>query len=502
MGLLNKEYGPMAFFEPSKNNARLNALSKSFATIEFKPNGEIITANKNFLDTVGYELSEIQGKHHSMFIMEAEKNTEDYKTFWKKLAAGISQTSEFQRIGKGGKKIWIQASYSPLLDKQGKTFGVLKVATDITQGKIITANCKGQMLAVNRSNATIEFNMDGKIIIANENFLNATGYSLDEIKGKHHSIFINPEEKDTPEYIAFWKNLNAGEFHSGEYLRFKRNGDELWIQASYNPIFCDDGVPFKVVKYATDISQQIFAQKKRLEIQKTMDVDLDKINTAIKNTSQQSNDAAEATTEMSLIVQSVASGIEELSCSVSEISEQASNASQISAKAVEQAGHSDEIIRGLATSANEIGDVINLIADIAEQTNLLALNATIEAARAGESGKGFAVVASEVKNLANQTAKATDQIRKQIGDIQGSTGSAVDAIKTIAKTIDKINDISMNISAAVEEQATVTSEISNNMQTTSEGVGKISDNMNKVAKNVDSVNEFAKKIKISSSSLT
>ncbi len=492
----------MSFFKYNKNIARLNALSESFATIEFKLTGEIITANKNFLDTVGYELSEIQGKHHSMFVNEKEKNTENYEKFWQKLADGFSQTAEFQRVGKGGKEIWIQASYNPLLDKKGKAFGVLKVATDITKSKIKAANFEKQMLNANKSSATIEFNMDGTVITANEIFLNAIGYSLADIKGKHHSIFINPTEIDTPEYTEFWRVLNAGELHSGKFLRFKSNGDELWIQASYNPIFNDDGVPFKVVKYATDISEQIFAQKKRLEIQKTMDVDLDKINTAIKNTSQQSNDAAEATTEMSLIVQSVASGIEELSCSVSEISEQASNASQISAKAVEQAGHSDEIIRGLATSANEIGDVINLIADIAEQTNLLALNATIEAARAGESGKGFAVVASEVKNLANQTAKATDQIRKQIGDIQGSTGSAVDAIKTIAKTIDKINDISMNISAAVEEQATVTSEISNNMQTTSEGVGKISDNMNKIAKNVDSVSEFAQKVKVSSSSLT
>ncbi|NRA87845.1 MAG: PAS domain-containing methyl-accepting chemotaxis protein [Rhizobiales bacterium] len=491
----------MSFFLNTENNAKLLALEKSLATIEFSLDGTILTANKNFLDVLGYSLEEIKGKHHSMFLAPDQRESQEYKQFWRALNDGKFQAAEYQRFGKNNKEIWIQASYNPILGKNGKPYKIMKVATDITEQKNISANFKGQMAAIDKSQATIEFNMDGTIITANENFLNTVSYTLDEVKGKHHSIFVEESERNSQEYKEFWEKLNKGEYQAAEYKRIAKGGKEVWIQASYNPIVNTNGDIFKVVKYATDITAQVVSLHKRHEAQQTIDGDLTEINDAMQNTNRQSSEVAAASSNMSMSVQAVASGIEELVCSVNEISSQATNASKISNEAVVQANESNEIVIGLAVSAAEIGNVVNLIADIAEQTNLLALNATIEAARAGESGKGFAVVASEVKSLASQTAKATEQIRQQIGEIQGSTTSAVDALKIITKTIGEINSISMSISSSVEEQSTVTAEISSNMQNTAQDINDISQNIGQIAEGVSFVTDAAIKVKAASSAL-
>lgn len=492
----------MAFFGNSEDAAKLAALGKSLATIEFKLDGTIITANQNFLSVLGYELAEIKGKHHSMFVKDGEAETDSYKDFWKKLNAGNFQAAEYERVGKGGKEVWIQASYNPILNRAGKPFKVMKVATDITAEKLRNANFEGQMAAIDKSQATIEFELDGTIITANQNFLSVLGYRLDEIKGKHHRMFVPSDVKNSAGYKAFWDKLNAGEYQAAEYERLGKNDKEIWIQASYNPILDYSGKPFKVVKYATDITEQVISNRNRHDAQQVIDGDLSKISEAMDNTSRQSTTAAQASESVSATVQVVASGVEELASSVSEISSQVTTASQISGEAVEQAKQSNQIVQDLAASAAQIGEVVNLISDIAEQTNLLALNATIEAARAGESGKGFAVVASEVKSLAAQTAKATEQIRENIGDIQGSSSSAVDALKIITETIGRINDISMSISGAVEEQSTVTSEIANNMQEASVGVGNISENVKQIAEDTQFVNDATQKVKAASAALS
>ena len=492
----------MGIFGKSEDTAKLEALGKSLATIEFKLDGTILTANQNFLGVLGYELDEIKGKHHSMFLADGDAQTSEYKDFWEKLNAGEFQAAEYKRIGKGGREIWIQASYNPILSSRGKPFKVMKVATDITAEKIRNTNFEGQMAAIDKSQATIEFELDGNIITANENFLSVLGYKLEDIKGKHHSLFVEESEKHSPEYKAFWKKLNAGEYQAAEYKRIGKGGVEVWIQASYNPILGFDGKPFKVVKYATDITEQVLNNQRRHEAQKIIDTDLTEISTAIDNTSRQATTAAQASENVSATVQVVASGIEELSSSVNEISTQVTTASDISSEAVDQANKSNEIVMDLATSATQIGEVVNLISDIAEQTNLLALNATIEAARAGESGKGFAVVASEVKSLAAQTAKATEQIREKIGDIQGSSTLAVDALKIITETIGRINDISLSISGAVEEQSTVTAEIAVNMQEASVGVGAISENVKQIAEDTQFVNDATQKVKTASAALS
>lgn len=235
---------------------KFSAINRSQAVIEFTTEGIIVDANENFLNVVGYDLEEIVGQHHSIFVEAAYKNSKEYKQFWEKLGNGEFEVQEYKRIGKGGKEIWIQASYNPLFDMNGKVYGVIKFATDITQQKLDNANFTGQIDAISKSQAVIEFNLQGHIIKANENFLNAVGYTLDEIQGQHHSMFVEKQYSESDEYRKFWERLKGGEYEAGEYKRFGKGGREIWIQASYNPIFDMSGKAFKVVKYATDITER------------------------------------------------------------------------------------------------------------------------------------------------------------------------------------------------------------------------------------------------------
>jgi len=235
---------------------QIAAINRSMAVIHFKPDGTILEANENFLGAVGYSLGEIQGQHHRIFMDPNEARTPAYKAFWQKLAAGEFVAGEFKRVAKGGKEVWIQASYNPIFDETGKVYKVVKYASDITARKLRTADLEGQIEAVNRSMAVIEFELDGTIREANENFLATVGYGLHEIQGKHHRMFVEPNEASGESYQTFWRRLAAGEFLAGEFKRIGRDGNEIWIQASYNPIMDASGRPFKVVKYATNITEQ------------------------------------------------------------------------------------------------------------------------------------------------------------------------------------------------------------------------------------------------------
>jgi methyl-accepting chemotaxis protein len=489
------------FHTTQELSSKIDAIDRSQAVIEFEMDGTIVTANANFLNALGYRLEEIQGKHHSLFVDPAEREGQEYRQFWEALRRGEFQAGEFMRVAKAGATVWIQASYTPLLNRNGKPFKVVKFATDITAQKQRASDYEGQIRAIHKSQAVIEFNLDGTIITANDNFLATLGYRLDEIQGKHHGMFVDPDDRNSVAYRDFWNSLRRGEYQAAEYKRLGKGGKAVWIQASYNPIYGADGKIAKVVKFATDITGQVEDRLRREELQKTIDIDLGRITESAAATSERVTSAAGASTQTSSNMQAVASGAEELAASVSEISRQASDALNISLQAVDQANETNTIVSGLAAAAQKIGDVVKLINSIADQTNLLALNATIEAARAGDAGRGFAVVASEVKSLATQTAKATDEISAQIAEVQTTTATAVNVIEAITQTISRVNEISAAIAASVEEQASVTQSISSNMQVAAKGVADINVNMTEIASATRSVDEATRKVKDASRAL-
>ena len=236
--------------------ARINALNKVQAIIEFNLDGTIITANENFCKALGYSEEELKGKHHRMFCDQQYTNGLEYARFWDKLGRGEFDQGEYKRFTRTGKEIWIQASYNPVLDEKGKPYKVIKFATDITAQKLQSAEWESKLSAISKAQAVIEFGLDGIVTQANENFLSTLGYTIDEIRGKHHRMFCESSYANSPDYARFWEKLNRGEFDAGEYKRIGKGGKEIWIQASYNPIFDMNGKPVKVVKFATDVSHQ------------------------------------------------------------------------------------------------------------------------------------------------------------------------------------------------------------------------------------------------------
>jgi methyl-accepting chemotaxis protein len=411
---------------------KVAAIGRAQAVIEFNLDGTIITANENFLGALGYSLAEIERKHHSMFVVADERDSSAYREFWASLNRGELKSGEYKRLGKGGKEVWILASYNPILDDTGKPFKVVKFATDVTEQKLRNADLAGQIAAIGKSQAVIEFNMDGTIITANDNFLHAVGYSLGEIKGRHHSMFVDAAERDSAQYREFWASLNRGDYQAAEYRRIAKGGREVWIQASYNPILDLNGKPFKVVKYASDTTAQVIARLKGEKVSSMMD--------------------------------QVAAGAEELNASVREISEAMIKSKETASTAVDRVEAADQQAQRLSAAAESMSSIVQLIGDITGQINLLALNATIESARAGEAGRGFAVVAAEVKNLANQAKQATDKIDQEIGNLNGISGDVVAALHSIKKAIQDVSEYVTSTAAAVEEQSAVTGEMSTSMQ--------------------------------------
>jgi methyl-accepting chemotaxis protein len=482
---------------------QIKAINRSQAVIEFDLQGKILTANENFLAAIGYSLDEIKGQHHRMFVAPADRERVEYKVFWEKLGRGEFDAGEYKRVGKGGKEIWIQASYNPIFDSVGNPFKVVKFATDVTASKLRNANFEGQLAAIGKSQAVIEFDLSGAILTANGNFLKTLGYSLDEIKGQHHRMFVAQGDRESPEYKAFWEKLGRGEYDAGQYKRIAKGGREIWIQASYNPIHDLNGKPYKVVKFASDITElqtiaefvSEAAQNKDLSrrlplagkagatklVSEGFNSFLDtvvEVLAQIKSSSAEVADAATgistATTDMSQRTEEQAASLEQTSASMEQIAstvkknaENARNASQTSASTCDMAERGGAVVAQAVAamskiegSSRQIADIIGVIDEIARQTNLLALNAAVEAARAGDAGRGFAVVASEVRSLAQRSSQAAKDIKDLINSSTGQVKEGVDLVnraggqlQEIVKSIKGVAEVVADIAAASGEQA-------------------------------------------------
>jgi PAS domain S-box-containing protein len=420
------------------------------------------------------------------------KNPEHQKRMIAKMD-GLFETT----IEVGGVKFDLIAQ--PIMDGS-KRLGTVVEWRDAAD-RLARQDFQAQIEAVGRSQAVIAFAPDGTTLEANENFLAAVGYSLEEIAGQHHRIFVTQDEATQPAYSAFWNDLAEGQAKSGEYHRLTKSGETLWLQATYNPLLDSNGKVYKVVKFASDITDEVIARQRRMSAQEVIGRDIGEITGAVSSASQQAASVSSSSEQASNNVQAMAASIEELVASVNEINQQVVEASNISRQAEKDAEKTTDTVGSLSEAANEIENVVKLISDIAEQTNLLALNATIEAARAGEAGKGFAVVASEVKSLATQTSKATEEIGQSITRVQTSTGEAVDAIKVISETIMKINEITTVISSAVEEQSATTSEMSTSMQVAADGVRQISEGVRDIADAAQLVDTSIQKVQEASAAL-
>ncbi|GJE76616.1 methyl-accepting chemotaxis protein [Methylorubrum suomiense] len=428
---------------------QIAAIDRSQAVIHFDLDGTIRHANPNFLNALGYEFEEVEGRHHSLFVDPGEASSPAYRDFWQALSRGEYQAGEFRRRGKDGRDVWIQASYNPIFDPTGKPIKVVKYASDVTSAKLVAADMAGQVEAARRSQAVVEFDTDGTILDANENFLGAMGYTLDEVRGRHHSLFVTAEYARSPSYAGFWDSLREGRFSSAVYQRIGKGGKEVWIQASYNPVLDAAGRPFKVVKYAFDITQNMLVRSSAIAM-------------------------AEQTLGR---VRDVAAASEEMHRTSSEIAEQMDRSNQAVGEIQSRMVEAGQLSERLGDAASAMNGVVDLITSIAEQINLLALNATIEAARAGAAGRGFAVVATEVKSLAEQARSATGRITGEISAMQAVSREVGQAMASTASVVDTVQGfIAQTASASVKQRAT-TGQVNADMQATAEIVESFTSNL-------------------------
>ena len=497
----------------------LSALDRALTMIEYAPDGTVLAANAKFCATAGYAATEIVGKHHRMFVDRAYADSPEYDEFWTKLRRGETIEQEYMRLAKGGKEVWIKAAYLPVANAAGRVVKVVNIMTDISATKLQAAESGGRLDAISRVQAIVEFTLDGKVVAANPNFLNVFGYRLDEIQGQHHSIFVDPAYARSPEYQEFWAKLRSGEFVAAEFKRFAKDGREVWIQASYNPIFDLNNRVTKVVKFATDVTGRVSAvgqiatglsrlaegdleqriatpfvaelEPLRIDFNASMEA-MEKsiatvgaatraITAGVGEIASATDDWSRRTEQQAANLEESAAALEQLTVTVKKSSQGANRARDVVSAAKVDAERSGAVVRdamgamaAIDKSSKQIGQIIGVIDEIAFQTNLLALNAGVEAARAGDAGRGFAVVASEVRALAQRSAEAAKEIKGLISASTAQVDQGVVLVGQTGEALERIVSQVVEISGSIAEIAVSANEQSTGLEQVNTAVTEMS----------------------------
>ena len=493
----------------------LKALGRSMAVIEFDAAGRILDANETVCSLLGYRPDELVGQMYSMLVHADQARSPAYGALWNKLGRGDHEQAEQRWVGKGGRDAWVLANFCPVVAGGGRIAKVVAVAADISAEKARTLELDGKMNAVGSMQAVIEFTASGDVVTANQNFLDAFGYRLDEIAGRHHRMFVDQAFASSTDYQDFWRRLQNGEAVSDHFKRMGKGGREVWIEASYNPIFDGSGKVSKIVKFAIDVTDRTraihevahgltelsdnnleyrirteftgaFAKLKtdfNSAVQTLQDAmrliatNSNGMQTGSREISQAADDLSRRTEQQAATLEETAAALDEITATVRKTAEGATQANAVVSGARGEAEKSGEVVRQavvamseIEQSAQKISQIIGVIDEIAFQTNLLALNAGVEAARAGDAGKGFAVVASEVRALAQRSAEAAKEIKALISassqqvaqgvDLVGQTGQA---LQRIVSRVSEMTSLVADISASAQEQSAGLSQVNSAM---------------------------------------